>query len=139
MKTLLTLAALAACTVTVTAQSLLTDTPITPEKRAAVQLAEGIQSSKRAMLGELRHNISIVWDAPNPQAIIDELGTQAAEAFWLSNELATFLQNIMTAGNDTAGLAEVAAILAKVQPVTVHEDGTVTVDPTPTPTPTPEP
>jgi hypothetical protein len=129
MKTLiLILAAIAALTLTSPAQSILTEQPSAPEK-AAQDLTAGIQASKRAMLGELRHNISLVWDAPDPQAVIDELGTKAGEAFWLSNELATFLTTIMTAANDTSGLAELAAILAKVQPVTVNQDGTVTVNP----------
>jgi hypothetical protein len=129
MKTLiLTLAALAALALTSSAQSILTEQPSAPAK-AAQDLTAGIKASKRAMLGELRHNISLVWDAPDPQAVIDELGPKAGEAFWLSNQLATFLSTIMTAAGDTTGLAELQSILAKVQPVTVHQDGTVTINP----------
>lgn len=107
--------------------SILVEQP-TREAQAAQELIAGIQGSKRAMLGELHHNLSIVWDAPNPQTVINELGTKAGEAFWLSNEFANFLGAIMTAGGDFEGLAELSVILAKVKPVTVNSDGTVTVN-----------
>lgn len=108
--------------------SILTQQLETPEQRTARKLVTGIQSMKRAILAELRHNVSTLWDAPNPQGVLDVLGANAGSVFALNTALVTFLTGVLTDAGDTEGLAELAAITAKVKPSTVHEDGTVTID-----------
>lgn len=137
MKKLILLLALAAFTHTASAQSLLTTPPETTEQRTARTLVEGMQATKRVILREFGQNVATLWDSPNPQGALDILGAGGSEAFRRSEQMATFLNTILTESGDTAGLAELAAILAKVKPVTVHEDGTVTINPEPTPTPEP--
>ena len=119
--------------------TILTTTPETPSQAAARRLIEGIQSTKRAILAELRHNVGILWDSPDPQGILDALGPQAAEVFALNSAFAQFVGTMLTQAGDDASLAELQRILAQVKPSTTHPDGTVTINPEPTPEPTPEP
>ena len=117
--------------------TILTTTPETPSQAAARRLIEGIQSTKRAILAELRHNVAILWDNADPQAVLDALGPQAAEVFALNSAFAQFVGTMLAQAGDDASLAELQRILAKVRPSTIHPDGTVTIDPEPEPTPEP--
>lgn len=110
----------------------------TPAQQTARKLIESIQSTKRVLLGELRHNIQLLWGSPNPQGVLDELGPAAGQIFALSGAFAGFLQQIFTQANDTEGLAELQAILSAVKPHTVNPDGTVHIAPEPEQEPEPE-
>jgi hypothetical protein len=117
--------------------SLLT-TPIeTSEQQCARELTEGLQSFKRSLLGELRHNVNKLWDHPNPQGVLDLFGPAAGEIFALNTAFATFVGGVLTQARDVAGIGELQAILSKVKPHTVNPDGTVTILPEPEPEPEP--
>lgn len=118
--------------------SILTTNPETPSQAAARRLVEGIQSTKRAILAELRHNVGILWDDADPQAVLDALGPQAGQVFALNTAFGTFIYGMLAEAGDAEGLAELQRILAKVKPSTIHEDGTVTIDPEPEPEEEPE-
>jgi len=109
----------------------------TPEQEAAERLISGIQSTKRAVIGELRHNINLLWDHPNPQGILDELGQNAAEVFQINGAFVGFVMGMLQAAGDLESLAQVQSLLAKIPPHTVNEDGTVTIN-YPEPPPAPE-
>lgn len=116
------------------AQSLLTAQPETAPQRTAREITEGIQGSKRALLGD-RHNVSTLFGTrPTCRPCSANWGLKSAERSCRFNNSPCW--RITTAANDTAGLAELNAILVtKVKPPTVHPDGTVTIDPTLTPAP----
>lgn len=66
-------------------------------------------------------NMSDIWDVPNPQTVLDAIGTDAAEMFLLSQKTAAFLEQLKP-GCTTAALA-------KMKPFTVNQDGTITITP----------
>ncbi len=101
----------------------------TPEHQTARQLVEAVQGAKTSMLGILRDGTSRLWDSPDPQAVLNKLGPHAAEVITLYQSLVSYLQQVLTAAGDSAGLAELQAIAAKTPPLTIHEDGTVTINP----------
>lgn len=130
MKTLiLTLAAIAALTLHSNAQSILTTPLETPAQQAARETAQAVQAAKPALIGLLSDGVGRLWDSPDPAGALVALGPHAAEVVGLYQGLATYLTATLTAAGDTAGLAEVQAILARVPALTPHEDGTVTIDP----------
>lgn len=106
--------------------------PETPAERQARLIAESVESSKAAILGELRHNIRLLWDSPDPQAVLDAMQAKApgspARLLAISSRLAQFVLNELTIANDTAGLEEVNRMLARIPDVAIDEaTGAVTV------------
>jgi hypothetical protein len=100
----------------------------TPEKEAAEKLIKGIQSTKRAVIGELRHNFNLLWDNPNPQGVLDELGANAAEVFQINSSFVQFVISMLMAAGDTESVAEIQRLVSKIPPHTINEDGTVTIN-----------
>lgn len=134
MKTLLALSIAAFCAAsTLSAQSILTSPPETHAQQAARETVQAIQSARTAQIGILRDGVSRLWDSPDPAGALVVLDTNAAEVVAIYQSLVTYLTTVLTAAGDTDGLAQVAAIAAKVPPLTVHQDGTVTIDPVPGP------
>lgn len=133
MKNLLIIAAIFAVS-TLHAQSILTTPPETPAQQAARETVQAIQAARTAQIGILRDGVSRLWDSPDPAGALIVLGPNAAEVVAIYQSLVTYLTTVLTAAGDTDGLAQVAAISAKVPPLTVHQDGTVTINP-----PDPEP
>ena len=143
MKTMLTLALAATLIATATAQSLLTEPPESPAQKAARQAVLAIQGIRTSNITMLRDAVGRAFPrGVDPQDVVTLWGTHAAAMFALFDGHIAYLQNVLTAAGDTAGLAEVAKIVEQVPSEarrTVHEDGTVTINPAPTPTPTPTP
>jgi len=117
--------------------SILTEQTDTPAQAAARRLVEGVRRTKGVLIAEFRQNVLELWDNEDPQAVLDAIGSDAEELFYLSNQFATFLHAMLTHAGDAQSLIELGEILGKVKPVTVHEDGAVTINPEPTPTPEP--
>jgi hypothetical protein len=110
--------------------------PETPAERQARLIVESVESSKNAILGEFRHNFRLLWDSPDPQAVLDALGPRAGLLFAINSRLTAYILNELTLANDTAAIAEVNALLARIPAHTINEDGTVTlIEPEPEPTP----
>ena len=124
-----------------TNMSLLTQPIISPAQQTAINLANSIQSMKRAVLGELRHNVNLLFDSPDPQAVLDIFGSNAASLYALNEAFGQFIGTILTQAGDTEGLQELQAILSKVKPATINPDGSATIivsteEPAATETPT---
>jgi hypothetical protein len=131
MKNQILILALAAICIAGNLQAqLLGTSPETPAERQARLIVESVESSKSAILGELRHNFRLLWDSPDPQAVIDELGPRAALLFAINGRLTQYVLTELSLAGDTAAIAEVQALLARIPAHTVNEDGTVTLLPT---------
>lgn len=134
MKTLVTLSIAALCAAsTLSAQSILTSPPEPPAQQAARETIQAIQAARTAQIGILRDGVSRLWDSPDPAGALAVLGTTAAEVVAIYQAQVDYLTSVLTAAGDAEGLAQVSAISAKVPPLTVHQDGTVTIDPVPDP------
>jgi hypothetical protein len=140
MKTKLTLIA-SAVLLTITpllhAQSLLTTSPETDAQIRAREVLVAPAQTRDVLLNQLNDATSRLWDAPDPQAVLDVIGPKAAELFTLNQAFAGIIAQLLTVNGDTAGLARLQGIAAKIKPHVVNQDGTVTILPTPTPEPTP--
>lgn len=62
-----------------------------------------------------------IWEAQDPQAVIDALGTDAVELFALSAKTVAFLESL------NPGCT--AEFLAKMKPFTENADGTISINP----------
>jgi hypothetical protein len=111
--------------------------PETPAERQARLIIESVEASKNAILGEFRHNFRLLWDSPDPQAVLDALGPRASKLFGINSRLTAYIINELTLAGDTQSIAEVQAMLSRIPAHTIHEDGTVTILP-PEPEPTPQ-
>jgi hypothetical protein len=112
--------------------------PETLAQRQARIIVESVERSKAAILGELRHNFRLLWDSPDPQAVLDALGPRAGKLFGINTRLTQYVLTELTLANDTAAIAEVNALLARIPSHVVNEDGTVTILPPEEPESTPE-
>jgi len=70
--------------------------------------------------------LDAVWSAPNPADVLTAMGTQAGELFTRSQQLRAFLE-AQQPGSTNIPQA------AKIKPVTIHPDGTVTLAADPAP------
>lgn len=93
----------------------------TPAQRAAEHLLAGPQALFNLMFQQWRAKLDLLWKNPSPQAVLDEVGTNAAELFALSAQMAAFLETLKNGST--------AAALAQIKPFTVNPDGTVTITP----------
>lgn len=128
---------MAALTFTATAQSLLTEQVQTPEQSAAERVLAAPAQTRDVILNQLGDAFSQLWENPNPQGVLDAMGTKAGRLFQINTKFAMLIGQLLTEEGDTAGLARFQAILAKIPPHTVNPDGTVTITPQPSPTPAP--
>ena len=71
------------------------------------------------MLTAWTQAMNLIWDDPNPQEVIAQLGTDAKLLFESSGRLVAFLENELP--NCTAG------VRAKMKPYVLNEDGSITV------------
>lgn len=85
-------------------------------KQAPLQHLKGLHQSWLSM-------VIMLWDSPNPQAVLNILGTDAAELFNISLATTKFLESI------SPGIC--AAGIAKIRPFTINLNGTVTINPAP--------
>jgi hypothetical protein len=130
-------AALAALTLNATAQSLLTEQAETPAQRVARELLIAPAQTRDALINQLDDASQRLWSAPDPAAVLAALGPKAAALFAINAEFGQLVGAFLQAQGDSAGLARLAAIQARTPAVTIHQDGTVTINPTPTPSPEP--
>ena len=134
-KTIALLAVLvAALTVNATAQSLIGISPETPAERTARELLAAPTQTRDVLLGQLDDASQRLWNSPDPTAVLAALGADAAALFRDNADFGTMVAQFLTLKNDTAGLARLQIIARRIPAHTVHEDGTVTLDPVPTPT-----
>jgi hypothetical protein len=139
MKTAIIAVLVAALTITANAQSLLTTPAETSEHAAAREVLAAPAQTRDAIIGQLNDAFSRLWDHPNPQGVLDAMGPKAAAVFAINTKFAVVLSTLLTEEGDAAALARFQALMAKVPPVTINQDGTVTILPPPVPTPSPEP
>jgi hypothetical protein len=110
-----------------------------PQETEAQKIAREVLDSPRSMrdtlLNALDYRVSRLWSAPNPQAVLDEIGTKGRDLFEINEAFASTLQALLQSQNDSEGLTRLDAIIAKIKPCTIHANGSVTINPEPTPTP----
>jgi hypothetical protein len=87
--------------------------------RAKRALALPLMMYKR-LLRSWAEGLDAVWSAPNPADVLAAMGTQAGELFTRSAQLRAFLES------QQPGCTAIPQA-AKIKPVTMHEDGTVTL------------
>ena len=110
--------------------SVLNDKPkieLTQAERKANRVLRSAKQSTDALIQGVISSLSAIWEDENPQDVLDALGTDAKELFELNTNTVAFLAGELTGKRDN-DLAEIMALVAKVQPNTVNEDGTVTID-----------
>ncbi len=136
-KHLILAALLAALTVTATlsAQTLIGVSPETPAERTARELLAAPTQTRDVLLNQIDDASLRLWNSPDPSAVLVALGPNAAALFADNADFGALVAQFLAAKNDAAGLARLQAIAARTPPVTIHGNGTVTINPTPTPEP----
>ncbi len=113
--------------------SLLTEQPESSSQRIAREVLAAPSQTRDVLLNQLQDATSRLWDAPNTQEILDVIGEKAGPLFALNAQFAQIVGALLMSEGDTAGLARLQAIGAKIKPHTVNPDGTVTITPEPEP------
>jgi hypothetical protein len=128
---ILTIAAFILIAGNLQSQTLLGDPPETADERQARLIIESVESSKSAFLGELRHNFKLLWDYPNPQAVLDAMQAKQpgspAKLFGIHSRLTQFIATELTLANDLPTLALLQSLATAIPPHEINEDGTVTI------------
>lgn len=133
MRKIILIIGVALAAITTHAQSLLTVPPETPYQQAARETVLVLQGARNANLGIIRDGVGRTFGTDNHQAVMNILGNNARAAVEMYEGMVAWMTATMTAANDTAGLAELAAITARVPAYTKNADGTVTITQTPEP------
>lgn len=115
------------------ADSLLTTPPETEAQTRARQVLKVPGQTADVILGQLADGTERLFGSENPQAVLDALGPNAAKVFALNAAFAQMVAQLLASEGDTVRLARLQAILARIPAHTIHEDGTVTLDPVPEP------
>lgn len=113
--------------------SILTDTGDTPAQRTARQVLAVPGKTADVILGQLNDGIDRIFSSENPQAVLEAMGTNAGKVFAINATFAQMVAQLLTQEGDTVRLARLQAIMARIPAHTIHEDGTVTIDPVPEP------
>lgn len=111
------------------AQSLLTEPPETPAQASARAVLAAPAETADVLLGQMADAYSRLWDTPDPQAVLNAMGTKAAAVFAINAAFGQMVSALLTAEGDTERLTRLAALQAKIRPHTIHPDGTVTLNP----------
>ena len=109
--------------------SLLTTQPETPAQRTAREVLSAPRQTRDVLLNQLNDAVCRLWDASDPQAVLDQIGTKGRALFEINTQFAQMLVTMMQAQGDLEGLTRLQAIQSKVPPCTIHPDGTVTINP----------
>jgi len=92
--------------------------PVVPQE---VRIAQRIRSMNTQTLMMLkmgvRQSFDAVWNAPDPQAVLDQFGTSAAQLFQASNAAQQLIKALDPSWEELVPPTE----------FTVNEDGTVTI------------
>ena len=134
-KTSLILALFCAATLHLNAESLLTEQPETPSQRTARELLLAPKQTRDALLNQLDDASQRLWSTSDPAAVLLALGNKAARLFQINAEFGQLVGAFLLAQGDSEGLARLGAIQARTPAVTVHANGTVTIDPVADPAP----
>lgn len=121
------------------AQSILTDTGDTAAQATARQVLRVPSQTADVILNQLQDGMDRLWGAQDPQAVLDAMGGNAGKVFALNAAFSQMVAQLLTSEGDMVRLARLQAILSRIPAHTVHEDGTVTIDPVPEPEPSPTP
>lgn len=92
---------------------------ITQAKQIAADVMRDARTAYAPLLVAWRNNIDRVWDSPRPDLVLAEFGNLGVEIFTKSNATVAYLE--MLEPGCTADR------MTKVQPCTMHEDGTVSI------------
>ena len=103
----------------------------TPTQRLAKQVLEGPNAIFCLLFQNWKARFEQLWRAEDPQAVLDEIGTDAGEVFLLSSQLVQFLETLKPGCT--------AETLALMKPVTINPDGSATIDVPPVEEPEEEP
>lgn len=113
--------------------SILTKTIKTPIQIEAEKILTAPQNIADVLLREIADPIDRLWGSSNPQEILDEIGTDAASLFEINSKFAGAITTLLTQEGDTERLNKLNALINKIKPHTINEDGSVTIDPEPEP------
>ena len=104
--------------------------PVGPALRATTQIKNRTARLAETIIREWEHAFDALWNNPNatPEQVLAELGTDAAEAFELSGATVQFLSVILPNRLDDEWARLQGKVAAKPA-TTVHEGGSVTIDP----------
>jgi hypothetical protein len=104
--------------------------PVSPALRATTQIKNRAARLAETIIREWEHGFDALWNNPQatPAEILAELGTDAVEVFELSSVTCQFMAAILSGRLDEK-LADIQAKIAEKPATTVHEDGSVTIDP----------
>jgi hypothetical protein len=104
--------------------------PVSPALRATTQIKNRTARLAETIIREWEHGFDALWNNPQvtPAEVLAELGTDAAEVFELSAATVQFMAAILSGRLDEK-LAAIQAKIAEKPATTVHEDGSVTIDP----------
>ena len=114
--------------------SLLTEQPETPSQRVARELLAAPMQTRNVLLNQLDDASQRLWSDADPAAVLVALGEKASSLFAINAEFGQLVGAFLLAQGDTEGLERLGAMQARMQAVTLHPDGTVTLDPIPAPT-----
>jgi hypothetical protein len=95
----------------------------TPAQARAVRALRLPRIMFTRLLRSWTEGLDAVWSAPNPAEVLAAMGPQAAELFTRSAQLRAFLESQQPGSTSIPSAA-------KIKPVTIHPDGTVTLAPT---------
>ena len=139
MKNLILIAALAALTLQINAQSILTQSALTPAETRAVAIQNNAQSFRDSILGEMRHAVG-VWSGSYEENLATTVAlgpVKTAQSFALFTGFAGGVRALLVSFGDIASVAHVDALLAQVPAHTTDASGIITLTPPPEPTPEP--
>jgi hypothetical protein len=101
---------------------------VTPAERSARQLKRATSQMAYNLIQSWNHAWDLIWSSSDPAAVLEELGTDAAEVFELNEMLISYFVSSLT-GRRQADLDAILAKVAAKPATTTNEDGTVTIDP----------
>ena len=103
--------------------------PVIPAKRAATRVKRSTAQLGQTIIQSWEQGFDIIWNNPRatPAEVLAELGTDAVEAFDLSNATVSLMAAVLPARLDD-DWARIQAKLADMPTTTHNEDGTVTID-----------
>jgi len=111
--------------------SLLTQNPLTPAQSRALRASSNAQGLRNAILGGLRHSITDLWSGDYTANVetAAALGANGAELYSLYQAFFASIRDLLSASGDSASVAELDALAARVPALTVNADGTLTITP----------
>ena len=118
--------------------SLLTEQPFTPAQSRALRAQGNVQGFRNTIIGGLRHCITDLWSSDDYGANVETataLGANGGELYALYGAFLTSIRELLVASGDTASVADLDALAARVPALTVNPDGTLTLTPPPEPEP----